>query len=79
MIIKISKGQQITIPSSIRKEFDFNIGSKVDLEKKGNKIIIRPIGDNLHKLFDEAKRTKPKYKLTPKQMDKLVEDEVHRQ
>ena len=78
MIISISKGQQITIPSKYRKDLNLHVGSKVEVLKKGDKIIIQPIEEDLARLFEEAKRIKPKYKLTAKQMDKLIEDEILR-
>ena len=76
MIVTISKGLQITIPSEIRNELGLEIGSKVELEKRANKIIIKPIEDDLERLFEEAKRIKPKHKLSAKDMDKMVEDEI---
>jgi len=76
MIVAISKGQQITIPSQYRQELNLNIGSKVELIKRGNKIIIQPIDEDLSKLFEEAKKIKPKHKLTAKQMDELIENEI---
>ncbi|MBI2140656.1 hypothetical protein HYU14_07060 [Candidatus Woesearchaeota archaeon] len=36
---------------------------------KDKEIVLRPIGDDLKKLFDEAIRLNPKHKLTPKEMD----------
>lgn len=76
MIIKVSKGQQITIPSEYRKEFGWQVGSNVELTKEGNKIVIKPIGEDLQKLFKQAKSLKPKFKLTAKQMDEAVEREI---
>ena len=76
MIVKISKGQQITIPSEYRAEFGWQVGSKVELTKEGAKIVIKPIGDDLHKLFEEAHSIKPKFKFTAKQMDEVVEREI---
>ena len=78
MIITVSKGQQITIPSEYRKEFGWQVGSKVELTKEGNKIVIKPIGEDLQKLFEEAKSLKPKFRLTAKQMDEVVEREILR-
>lgn len=78
MIVTISKGKQITIPSKYRKELHLKVGSKVEMEKKGNKIIIKPIDEDLHKLFAEAKNVKPKHKLNARQMDKLIENEILR-
>ena len=76
MIVTISKGQQITIPSELRKDLNLKVGSKVELIKKQNKIIIQPIEEDLDKLFEGAKKIKPKYKLTAKQMDELIENEI---
>ena len=73
MIVTISKGQQITIPSELRNELGLDVGSKVELEKKGNKIIIKPIEEDLDELFANAKNIKPKHGLTAEQMDKLNE------
>ena len=39
MIITISKGQQITIPSKIREELDLKEGTRLELNRKGNAII----------------------------------------
>ncbi len=76
MIIRISKGQQITIPSEYRIEFGWQVGSKVELTKEGNKIVIKPIGEDLQKLFEEAHNLKPKFRFTAKQMDEVVEREI---
>lgn len=76
MIITISKGLQITIPSELRNELGLDVGSKVELEKKGNKIIIKPIEEDLTKLFEEARKTKPRHKLSAKDMDKMIENEI---
>ena len=79
MIVTISKGQQITIPSEFRKDLNLKVGSRVEVVKRKNEIVIRPIGDDLEKLFEEAKKIVPKHKLTAEQMDKLIEDEILRQ
>ncbi|MBI2208903.1 AbrB/MazE/SpoVT family DNA-binding domain-containing protein [Candidatus Woesearchaeota archaeon] len=76
MIVKISKGQQITIPSEFRKDLKLKAGSKVDIIKKQNKIIIQPIEEDLDRLFDNARKILPKHKLTAKQMDELAEHEI---
>lgn len=73
MIVTISKGQQITIPSEIRKELKLKVGSKVEVIKKQNKIIIQPIEEDLDELFKKAKHIKPKHNLTAEQMDELNE------
>ena len=76
MIVTVSKGQQITIPSKYREYLDLHVGSKVEIIKKGDKIIIQSVGEELSKLFEEALKIKPKYRLTAKQMDKLIENEI---
>ena len=76
LIVTISKGQQITIPSEFRKDLNLKVGSKVEAIKKKDKIIIRPLEEDLDKLFDNARKIKPRHKLTAKQMDELVEHEI---
>ena len=76
MIVTISKGQQITIPSQYRRELSLRVGSRVELTKVRNKIIIKPISEDLQKLFKEAKSLKPKFRFTAKQMDEVVEHEI---
>ena len=73
MIVTISKGQQITIPAEMRKELKLKVGSKVEMVKGKNEIIIKPIDGDLEKLFEEAKNIKPKHNLTAEQMDELNE------
>ena len=73
MIAAISKGQQITIPSEMRNALGINSGSKVEIELVGKKIIIKPVGDDLETLFEEAKKRKPKHKLSAKEMDEFNE------
>jgi len=73
MITKISKGQQITIPAELRKKFNLKEGNIIEIEARGNEIIIRLIDDDLERLFEEAKRIKPKFHLTAKEIDELNE------
>ena len=79
MIITVSKGQQITIPSQYRKDLSLDIGSKIELVKQGKKLIIKPLDEDLDRLFEQAKKIKPKHNLTVKQMDDLAENEILRQ
>ena len=74
MITKISKGLQITIPAEFRNKLELEVGSKVEIDLEDSKIIISPIDEDLEKLFTEAKKTKPKLKLTVEQMDELAEN-----
>ena len=78
ILVTISKGQQITIPSEYRDDFNLKIGSKVELIKKDKKIIIQPIEKDLDELFENAKKIKPRHKLTAEQMDELIEREILR-
>ena len=78
MITKISKGQQITIPSEIRKKFNMKEGDIIEIEVKGKEIIIRTIDEDLEKVFEEAKHTKPKFHLTAKEIDELNENGILR-
>lgn len=73
MIVEMSKGRQVTIPAEIRNEFELVTGSKLEIIKKDNEIILKPVGNELDKMFKEAKGIKPKHNLTPKQMDELNE------
>ena len=73
MITTISKGQQITIPASIRELLGLVIGSKVDMEYEKGRIIIKPVGEDLDTFFKRAKHFKPKHKLSAKEMDEFNE------
>ena len=73
MIVEISKGRQITLPAKIRNEFDLGIGSKLEIKKRKDEIILKPIGNDLEKMFREAEKRKPKHNLTIKQMEELNE------
>lgn len=73
MIVTISKGQQVTIPFEIRDSMGLLVGSKMEIEQKDNKIILKPLGDDLDKMFREAKKIKPKHGFSAKEMDELNE------
>lgn len=76
MIVTVSKGQQITIPSEYRRGLKLKVGSKLELVKKGSNILIRPVGEDLGGLFEQARKIKPRYKLSAKQMDEVIEREI---
>ena len=69
----MSKGRQITLPAEIRNEFGLEIGSKLEIKKRKGEIILKPIGNDLEKMFKEAEKRKPKHNLTIKQMEELNE------
>lgn len=79
MIVRVSKGQQITIPADYRKDLNLREGSNLEMIRRGDRMIIQPIGEDLEQLFREALTIKPKRKLTAEQMDELIENEVLRQ
>ncbi len=72
-IIELSKGRQITLPAKIRNEFDLVPGTKLEIKKRKNEIILKPISEDLEKFFQEAKKIKPKHNLNAHQMDELNE------
>jgi len=81
MITTISKGLQITIPAEFRNDLGLTVGSRVEIKKKGKKLILEPIGEEMSDLLEEAKHVKPKIKMNSKQMDELNErlaNEIHR-
>ncbi|HLC86583.1 MAG TPA: AbrB/MazE/SpoVT family DNA-binding domain-containing protein [Candidatus Nanoarchaeia archaeon] len=71
MIVTISKGLQITIPSDIRNHLGLEVGSKVEIEEKNGNILIKPIEEDVEEVFREAKNVKPKHNLTVRQMKEL--------
>lgn len=73
MIATLSKGQQITIPASIRDALGLHIGSRLEIEQTGENIVLKPLGDDLEILFEASKKIKPKQKLSAEQMDELNE------
>ncbi len=73
MIVELSKGRQITIPAEIREQLHLTIGSKLEITRRKDEIILKPLGEGLEQLFAEAKHIKPKHALSPEAMDKLNE------
>ena len=82
MIVEMSKGKQLTIPAELREEFQLSSGARVEIFKRENEIIIRPIGADLKEMFKKSDNIKPKKNLTAEKMDELIEkevlDEIHR-
>ena len=77
MITKLTKGQQITLPSQIRKGLKLQPGSRVEIELRKNEAVIRSIGPELEEFFQRSKKVKPRKNLTAEEMDELVENELH--
>ncbi len=73
MIATISKGQQLTIPASMRDLLGLDVGTRVDIDIEDGKVIITPIEEDIEELFKKSKHMKPKRNLTAEQMDELNE------
>ncbi|MBI5391004.1 AbrB/MazE/SpoVT family DNA-binding domain-containing protein [Candidatus Woesearchaeota archaeon] len=71
MIVEMSKGRQITIPSEIRDMFDLEPGMKLEIGVRKKEIILKPVTDELEELFAEARHRKPRKHFTAEQMDAL--------
>jgi len=78
VIVTISKGLQVTIPAEFRNAFGLRIGSRAEMVKEGNTIVIKPIDDDVEELFRQAKKLKPRYGFTAEQMNKEVENAIRR-
>ncbi len=75
MIVQISKGRQLTIPAEIRGDLGLDTGSKVELIKEKGRLILKPIEGDIDKLFEEAKKIRPKHNLSVEEMEELNEGE----
>ncbi|MBI4155517.1 AbrB/MazE/SpoVT family DNA-binding domain-containing protein [Candidatus Woesearchaeota archaeon] len=75
MIVQISKGRQLTIPAEIREDFGLDTGSKIELIKEKGRLILKPIEEDIDKLFEEAKKIKPKHNFNVGEMEELNEGE----
>ena len=74
MLTTISKGMQITIPATIREVLGLGAGSRVEIERTGKKIIIKPIEDDIEAVLAASKRWKAKHpEMTAEEMDALNE------
>jgi len=78
MILTISQGLQITIPAEYRSELNLKVGSRIEMEKKGHNLIIKPIDADIKKVFEEARKGKRKKAMTAEEMDNLIENEILR-
>ncbi len=61
MIVEVSKGNQITIPAEIRNDLNLETGSKLEITKRNGELVLKPIGDDLEKVFAESDDIKPKW------------------
>ena len=73
MIITITKGQQITLPASIRQKLGLEIGAKLEMTVLDGRIVLEPIAEDLEVLFAKAKKVVPKFNPTAEEMDEISE------
>lgn len=73
MITTITKGQQITLPASIRQKLGLGMGSKLEISIQDGKIVLEPIADDLEVLFAKARKVTPKFNPTAEEMDEISE------
>ena len=56
-------------------EFEMGLteGTRLEISKRNEEAILKPIEDDLEKMFEQAKNVKPKKHLSASQMDDLNE------
>lgn len=75
MIIEISKGQQITLPASIRKKYGWKPGTKINLEDTPEGVKLEPIStESWEDIWKEA--DKYKCNLTPEELERIIHEEI---
>ncbi|MBI5393570.1 AbrB/MazE/SpoVT family DNA-binding domain-containing protein [Candidatus Woesearchaeota archaeon] len=78
VILQVSKGYQITIPANLRKKYNIKIGSKLDLEEKGNQLSLELLEKpDWDKIFADVRKL-PKHNYTTEQLDAIFEKELFR-
>jgi len=76
MITRLTKGQQITLPSAVRRKLHIEPGSRVEIELREDEAVIRSVTSDIKDFFRRAKHIKARQHLSAAQMDELV-DEVN--
>lgn len=76
MIVEITKGQQITLPASIRKKYGWKPGTKINLEDTKDGVKLEPIEPK--ESWEEIWKEADKYpcKLTPEELEKIIREEL---
>lgn len=67
---KVTSKGQITIPTSIRKNFNIPVGSKIEFIEENNCIIIVPINQTLSRLKNSL--PKPQKALSIEEMNDVI-------
>jgi len=75
MLTKVSKGYQVTIPAKMRHKLGLDIGTTIDIEAKKDKIVIKPVKEELKELLEEANKFKS-HNLKIGDLEK-IEDEIY--
>ncbi len=74
MLVKISKGYQLTIPAGIRNKFGLKPGVDVEVNVKKNQIVITPLENvSIEDVFRRADTFKP-HNLSPHDLEKMEDD-----
>ena len=73
MLVTMTKGKQVTIPAKVRKSQGITDASRFGMIARRGEIVIRPLGDELERVFRLSDNIKPRHKLSEKQMDELNE------
>lgn len=66
-VVRVTRNYQITIPADVRRRLGIKVGDRVVVEVEGDRIVIRKAAGSLP-------RIRLGLRLTPGEMDKLVEE-----
>lgn len=79
MLIEMSKGKQLTLPAGLRAKYGLEEGSRMEVEDTGKGILIRPMENDLEEVFKATDGIKPAHNWDADEMDKEIENAIHRQ
>ena len=66
-VVRVTRNYQITIPAEVRRRLGIKVGDRVVVEVEGDRIVIR-------KAAGDLPRIRLGLRLTPEEIDKLVEE-----
>jgi AbrB family looped-hinge helix DNA binding protein len=70
-VVRVTRNYQVTIPAEVRRRLGIKVGDRVVVEVEGDRIVIR-------KAAGDLPRIRLGRRLTPEEIDKLVEEGVAR-
>jgi AbrB family looped-hinge helix DNA binding protein len=75
MIVEVSKGQQITLPASLRKKYGWKPGTKINLEDGPDGVKLEAVAST--EAWDDvwAETRRHPCTLKPKELDDLIKHE----